>query len=73
MQSEPKKRAAACPICGKAASLATRPFCSNRCRDVDLARWFGEDYRIPAVEAPDESDEALARSANEDGDDPERG
>jgi uncharacterized protein len=26
------------------------PFCSARCRDVDLARWFGEAYVVPAVE-----------------------
>jgi endogenous inhibitor of DNA gyrase (YacG/DUF329 family) len=25
-----------------------RPFCSQRCADVDLGRWFSEDYRIPA-------------------------
>jgi len=26
------------------------PFCSSRCRLVDLGRWLGEEYRIPAVE-----------------------
>ena len=42
-----------CPICGKAPTSATLPFCSARCRDVDLSRWFGESYAIPSVE-PDE-------------------
>jgi endogenous inhibitor of DNA gyrase (YacG/DUF329 family) len=27
-----------------------RPFCSARCRDVDLGRWFGEVYTVPAAE-----------------------
>ena len=26
------------------------PFCSSRCRLVDLGRWLGEEYRIPAAE-----------------------
>jgi endogenous inhibitor of DNA gyrase (YacG/DUF329 family) len=29
-----------------------RPFCSPRCAQIDLGRWFAEDYRIPAS-APD--------------------
>jgi uncharacterized protein len=39
-----------CPICGKPAVARYRPFCSKRCADVDLGRWFGEAYRIPADE-----------------------
>jgi hypothetical protein len=38
----------ACPICGKPATPRCRPFCSPRCADVDLGRWFGETYRVPA-------------------------
>jgi hypothetical protein len=36
-----------CPICGKPAAAAYRPFCSRRCADVDLGRWLTEGYRIP--------------------------
>jgi endogenous inhibitor of DNA gyrase (YacG/DUF329 family) len=36
-----------CPICGKPAVHATRPFCSSRCRDVDLNRWLKGSYVIP--------------------------
>jgi uncharacterized protein len=40
-----------CPICKKpvAPREANRafPFCSDRCRLVDLAKWVGEEYRIP--------------------------
>ena len=45
----------ACPICGKPQSEATRPFCSSRCRDVDLHRWLSGSYVIPATEG-DEDD-----------------
>jgi uncharacterized protein len=41
------KRPAACPVCGKPRDAAYRPFCSRRCADVDLARWFREDYVLP--------------------------
>lgn len=46
-------RKKACPICGKPVKLETRPFCSKRCADIDLGRWLGETYRIPAEEPPD--------------------
>jgi uncharacterized protein len=45
----------ACPICGKPAEGATRPFCSVRCADVDLHRWLSGTYAIPA--SPEEEDE----------------
>jgi len=47
-----------CPICGKPAVFAIRPFCSKRCADIDLHRWLGGVYAIPAAAAaagePDE-------------------
>ena len=36
-----------CPICGRPPSDKTRPFCSPRCRDVDLNRWLTGSYVIP--------------------------
>lgn len=40
-----------CPICGKTVvwnqEANCRPFCSQRCRLIDLGQWAGEDYRIP--------------------------
>jgi endogenous inhibitor of DNA gyrase (YacG/DUF329 family) len=47
------KKPIRCPICGRPRDPAHRPFCSARCRDVDLARWFNQVYSIPAAE-PDE-------------------
>jgi endogenous inhibitor of DNA gyrase (YacG/DUF329 family) len=39
-----------CPVCGKAAAPASRPFCSGRCADVDLQRWLVGAYVVPAAE-----------------------
>ena len=36
-----------CPICGRPAVAAHRPFCSPRCRTVDLGRWLKGVYVIP--------------------------
>jgi endogenous inhibitor of DNA gyrase (YacG/DUF329 family) len=43
-----KGAARKCPICGKPATEASKPFCSERCRDVDLNRWLSDSYVIPA-------------------------
>lgn len=32
------------------------PFCSERCKLLDLGQWANESYRIPANQLPDESD-----------------
>jgi hypothetical protein len=51
-----------CPTCGKPADPRTRPFCSRRCADVDLHRWFSGAYAVPAVENDDlEDDDAAER------------
>lgn len=47
--SEPAK----CVICGKPQDAKYRPFCSKRCADVDLGRWFAGRYAIPAEEQDD--------------------
>jgi uncharacterized protein len=48
---------AKCPICGKPREDRFRPFCSRRCADVDLHRWLGGAYAIPAAEQDDTEDE----------------
>ncbi|HET7085151.1 MAG TPA: DNA gyrase inhibitor YacG [Rhizomicrobium sp.] len=40
-----------CPVCGKPAQEAFKPFCSKRCADVDLGRWFKGGYAIPGPPA----------------------
>jgi endogenous inhibitor of DNA gyrase (YacG/DUF329 family) len=39
-----------CPICGKLAASDLAPFCSQRCKEVDLGNWLGGVYRIPTAE-----------------------
>ena len=46
-----------CPECGKPANPATLPFCSPRCRDVDLNRWLSGRYVIPGKETDPEDAE----------------
>ena len=47
-----------CPVCDKEVDPQTTPampFCSDRCRDVDLGRWMNEDHGVPFEgEAEDE-------------------
>ncbi|HKL69956.1 DNA gyrase inhibitor YacG [Salibaculum sp.] len=42
-----------CPICRKPADTRYRPFCSKRCADVDLGKWFGGDYAVPSSDPED--------------------
>jgi uncharacterized protein len=53
-----RRRGSMCAVCGKAATPAHTPFCSQGCRDRDLLQWLGEGYRIPARPAETEDDEA---------------
>ena len=43
-----------CPICRKPALPQWRPFCSKRCADVDLNRWFSGSYAVPVVDNDDQ-------------------
>ena len=42
-----------CPICSQPTVHRFRPFCSQRCADVDLGRWVKGSYRVPTEEAPE--------------------
>ncbi|MDB5416552.1 MAG: yacG [Rubritepida sp.] len=52
-----------CPICRKPAAkrepgqASAFPFCSERCRQVDLGRWFSESYAVAAVDPVDQGEE----------------
>ena len=50
-----------CPICGKPAMARHQPFCSARCADIDLGRWFKEGYRVASDEPPEEDAEGEER------------
>jgi endogenous inhibitor of DNA gyrase (YacG/DUF329 family) len=45
-----------CPICGKPASPETLPFCSPRCRDVDLNRWLSGSYVVPGADNDEDAE-----------------
>lgn len=49
-----------CPQCGKDAVWSPdnpwRPFCSERCKLIDLGAWASESYRIPSENNDPESD-----------------
>jgi endogenous inhibitor of DNA gyrase (YacG/DUF329 family) len=47
-----------CPICGRPPDPKFRPFCTKRCADVDLGRWFNERYVVPETGDPDQDDDA---------------
>ncbi len=58
-----------CPTCKRQVEWSQesvyRPFCSDRCRLIDLGAWFGEQHRIPDESAtaadelpPDSSEES---------------
>jgi endogenous inhibitor of DNA gyrase (YacG/DUF329 family) len=39
-----------CPECGRPSTRDDYPFCSPRCKDLDLNRWLSGRYVIPATE-----------------------
>jgi uncharacterized protein len=43
-----------CPICRRPRVAEHAPFCSSRCRDRDLARWFSDSYAVPGRAADPE-------------------
>ena len=51
----------ACPHCGKQVAWTSgnpyRPFCSERCRQIDLGAWAAGEYRVPAAEESDQPDQ----------------
>jgi endogenous inhibitor of DNA gyrase (YacG/DUF329 family) len=56
-----------CPICKTVLENApedfeARPFCSARCKLVDLGNWLGDAYRIPTNERPDEGEGGFGAS-----------
>jgi uncharacterized protein len=50
-----------CPICQKDVAPRKQnlsfPFCSARCRNVDLGKWLGEEYRLPERDESEREDE----------------
>jgi hypothetical protein len=59
MSAQPQ-RTLPCPTCGKPVTwskdAAWRPFCSERCRLIDLGDWLDENHKIP--DSPDDPTES---------------
>jgi endogenous inhibitor of DNA gyrase (YacG/DUF329 family) len=67
-----------CPICARfcagagaprtesGAAPSHLPFCSARCKQIDLGKWLSEDYRVSAPLEPDSYDESLLTPSHED-------
>jgi endogenous inhibitor of DNA gyrase (YacG/DUF329 family) len=53
-----KPKIVKCPTCGGdsvyAPSNPYRPFCCERCRNIDLGAWANEDFRVPEETPPDD-------------------
>jgi endogenous inhibitor of DNA gyrase (YacG/DUF329 family) len=61
-----------CPICHKEVvepmpglPRGNLPFCSERCKLIDLGRWLGGKYQIPVEISPDDEDAQEAFSTPE--------
>jgi endogenous inhibitor of DNA gyrase (YacG/DUF329 family) len=60
-----------CPVCSKTLknteeAKKDRPFCSARCKQVDLGRWLNEEYRVPVEDDPAKPAEHSAPTHDED-------
>lgn len=58
---EPLRKPRPCPECRRPSQREHYPFCSDRCRNLDLARWLNGAYAIPVSE-----DETKAEPQDED-------
>ena len=57
-----------CPVCDVTIDLEatpTVPFCSDRCRTIDLGRWLSESYGVPAAPRAEDDEESAEPAADE--------
>lgn len=68
MNAVNNKPSARCPQCRQPSSLEAsnryRPFCSERCKLLDLGEWFAEKHSIPVTESDADPDESPDPSPN---------
>jgi endogenous inhibitor of DNA gyrase (YacG/DUF329 family) len=56
-----------CPICHKAfdrEQSRSMPFCSARCRQIDLGRWLNEEQRLPYARDEEDGESELPADAS---------
>ncbi len=58
--TEKKYKIVSCPTCAKPVEWrpenAFRPFCSERCKLIDLGEWAAEKYRVPSRDGQSEDE-----------------
>jgi len=57
-----------CPLCKKTTTWEEnpwRPFCSERCRLIDLGKWASDEYRIEGEEKEDGKEEEESKKTEE--------
>ena len=52
-----------CPICKNKGNTRYRPFCSKRCADIDLGRWFDGSYSI-TLDSNFDVEEEIEKTSN---------
>ncbi|MHB1843566.1 MAG: DNA gyrase inhibitor YacG [Deltaproteobacteria bacterium] len=59
-----------CPICARPVAPKREnpafPFCSPRCKLIDLGKWLGDEYRVPERPGERESEEGPLAPAGDD-------
>ena len=59
-----------CPVCARQFESeepsAAMPFCSERCRRIDLHRWLGEKYALPSESSAEEEEPPRADQSQDD-------
>ena len=53
---EPLRKTRACAECGRPSVREHYPFCSDRCRSLDLSRWLNGAYAIPGADDETKAD-----------------
>lgn len=54
---EPLRKTRPCPECKRPSTRENYPFCSDRCRNLDLSRWLKGSYAIPVAEDESKADD----------------
>lgn len=64
---EKKHEKAKCPQCGALLTSKGKafPFCSDKCKMLDLGAWATGKYAIPAIEIEEEDEKALTSTEDE--------
>jgi endogenous inhibitor of DNA gyrase (YacG/DUF329 family) len=68
IQEEPTVRLPRCPVCDKPVDPSKSeafPFCSPRCRTLDLGRWLDERYSVPEIVQEEDEDDSLPDGPDE--------